>query len=75
VIRTVPLSLQIMGGLGLLAALLGLPALLRPAAVRTALGLKNSPQMVYILRMVGTMLAALGLILLVFSTVYWKASA
>ena len=70
-----PLSLQIMGGLGLLAAAMGLPTLLRPAAVRAALGLKDSPQMVYILRMVGTMLAALGLILIVFATVYWKAAA
>ena len=68
-----PLSLQIMGGLGLLAAALGLPVLLRPAATRAVLGLKDSPQMVYILRIVGTMLAALGLILIVFSTAYWKA--
>ncbi len=70
-----PLSLQIMGGLGLLAAVLGLPTLLRPAATRGLLGLKNSPQMVYILRMAGTMLTALGLILIVFATVYWKAAS
>jgi len=69
-----PLSLQIMGGLGLLSAAMGLPALLRPDATRSLLGLKNTPQMVYILRIVGTMLAALGLILITFSTAYWRAT-
>ena len=68
-----PLSLQIMGGLGLLAAAMGLPTLLRPDATRGLLGLKDTTQMVYILRIVGTMLTALGLILIVFSTAYWKA--
>ena len=68
-----PLSLQIMGLLGLFSGLLGLPLLLRPAAVRGALGLKNTPQMTYILRITGTMLAALGMILIVFAVTFWKA--
>lgn len=72
--ETMPLGLKVMTGLGLLAGALGLPALLRPAAVRALLGLRASPQMVYVLRIVGTMLAALGLILIVFATSYWLAS-
>lgn len=70
-----PLSLKVMALLGVLFGLLGLPTLLRPAALRGWLGLKNTPQMAYILRIVGTMLVAMGLILLVFSTVYWKAGS
>jgi len=68
-----PLSLQIMGLLGLLAAPLGLLLLVRPDGARALLGLKDSPQMAYILRIGGTMLAALGLILIVFATTFWKA--
>ena len=72
-IAPMPLSLQIMGLLGLLAAALGLPLLLRPDGARSLLGLKNSAQMAYILRIGGTMLAALGLILIVFAITFWKA--
>ena len=68
-----PLSLQIMGLLGLLAAALGVPLLVRPDRTRSLLGLKESPQIAYILRIGGTMLAALGLILIVFATTFWKA--
>ena len=71
--RTVPLNLQIMGLLGLIVAALGLPVLARPDKVRVALGLKNTPQMTYILRITGTMLAALGLILIVFAAAFWSA--
>ena len=70
-----PLALQVMGLLGLLCLLLGLPVLLRPDAVRRALGFRDAPQMAYILRITGTMLTALGLILLVFALSYWKAAA
>ena len=70
----VPLGLFVMALLGLTAGALGLPVLLRPDAVRARLGLKNTPQMTYILRIVGTMLAALGLILIVFATTFWKAA-
>ena len=69
-----PLGLFVMALLGLTAGALGLPVLLRPDAVRARLGLKNTPQMTYILRIVGTMLAALGLILIVFATTFWKAA-
>ncbi|WP_420138206.1 hypothetical protein [Sphingomonas sp.] len=69
-----PLSLRIMAGLGLLFGLMGLPVLLRPTATRALLGLKNSPQMVYILRIVGTMLAALGLVLIVFAITFWRTA-
>jgi uncharacterized protein YjeT (DUF2065 family) len=69
-----PLALQVMGLLGLLCLLFGLPVLLRPDAVRRALGFRDAPQMTYILRITGTMLTALGLILLVFAFSYWKAT-
>ena len=69
-----PLGLKIMALLGVLAGLLGLPVLLRPAATRGLLGLQNSPQMAYILRITGTMLAALGLILIVFAFAFWRYS-
>ena len=71
---TMPWSLRIMGLLGVVLALAGLPPLLRPATVRATFGLKSSPQMTYILRIVGTMLAALGLILLTFSAAFWRAT-
>jgi hypothetical protein len=67
-----PLSLRIMALLGLFIGAIGLPVLLRPQATRALLGLKNSPQMTYILRIVGTMLTALGLVLLVFAITFWK---
>ena len=70
-----PLNLQIMGLLGLIAGALGLAVLARPDKVRLALGLKSTPQMTYILRITGTMLAALGLILVVFAVTFWKAGA
>lgn len=69
-----PLSLRIMALLGLLFGAIGLPVLLRPATTRALLGLKNSPQMVYILRIVGTMVTALGLVLLVFAITFWKTA-
>jgi hypothetical protein len=68
-----PLNLIIMGLLGLIAGGLGLPVLARPEATRRLLGLKNTPQMTYILRITGTMLAALGLILIVFAAAFWSA--
>ena len=68
-----PLNLQIMGLLGLIVGALGLPVLARPEATRRLLGLKSTPQMTYILRIVGTMLAALGLILMVFAGAFWSA--
>jgi hypothetical protein len=71
---TMPLSLQIMAALGVLAALLGAPALLAPAFARRVLRLGDTPQAVYVLRIVGTMLAALGLILIVFALAYAGAT-
>lgn len=67
-------SLLVMLGLACLATLLGLLALVEPAAVRRRLALQDTPQMAYILRIVGTMLAALGLILFVFAATYWRAT-
>jgi len=69
-----PLDLQVMALLGLLAGALGLPVLIRPDAARRLLGLKDSGQVTYILRIGGTMLTALGLILLVFALTFWKAA-
>jgi len=69
-----PLDLQVMALLGLLAGALGLPVLIRPDAARRLLGLKESGQVTYILRIGGTMLTALGLILLVFALTFWKAA-
>ena len=68
-------SLLVMDALGALGLLVGLPALLDPDEVRARLGIAESPQMVYILRIVGTMLAALGLILFVFATTYWLSGS
>lgn len=70
-----PLALRIMSLLGVAAVVAGLPVLLAPAWVRATFGLRATPQGAYILRIVGTMLASLGLILLVFAAVYWGASA
>jgi hypothetical protein len=67
-----PLDLQLMALLGILVGGIGLPVLLRPDGARRLLGLKNSPQMAYILRITGTMLAALGLILIVFAVTFWS---
>ena len=72
--QTMPLSLRIMALIGLVIGAAGLPVLLRPAATRALLGLKNTPQMVYILRIVGTMLATLGLVLIVFAITFWKTA-
>lgn len=69
-----PLGLQVMALLGLAMGALGLPVLLRPDAVRRTLGLRATPQMVYILRIAGTMLAALGLILIVFALTFWSTA-
>ena len=67
------LSLIVMVALGALAGYLGLPMLAQPAAFRRRWGLKESPQMTYILRIVGAMFASLGLILLVFAAVFWRS--
>jgi hypothetical protein len=71
----VPLGLQVMALLGAVVGITGLPVLLRPDSVRRALGLRATPQMVYILRIVGTMLTALGLILLVLAFTFWSTAA
>ena len=68
------LSLLVMVALGVLASLLGLPMLVDPAGVRRRLGLRNTPQMTYILRIVGTMFASLGLILFVFAATWWRTT-
>lgn len=68
-----PLGLQVMALLGAVVGALGLPVLIRPAATRRRLGLKDSGQTTYILRIAGTMLTALGLILVVFAITFWKA--
>ncbi len=68
------LSLLVMVALGLLAGIVGLPMLTNPAATRRRWGLTDTPQMTYILRITGTMLAALGLILFVFAATYWRAA-
>ena len=70
-----PLSLRIMALLGVVIGGIGLPVLLRPQATRALLGLKDSPQMAYILRIVGTMLTALGLVLIVFAITFWKTAS
>lgn len=69
-----PLALRIMSLLGILAGAIGLPALLYPATVRATFGLRDTPQIAYVLRIVGAMLASLGLILLVFAGSYWAAA-
>ena len=69
-----PLSLRIMSLLGVAIAVAGLPVLFHPAWVRATFGLRATPQSAYILRIVGSMLAALGLILIVFAFAY-QASA
>jgi hypothetical protein len=67
---TMTLSLQIMAGLGVLAGAVGLPILLAPRFVRALFGWRPTPQLPVILRIVGAMLASLGLILLVFAFAY-----
>jgi hypothetical protein len=67
---TMTLSLQIMAGLGVLAGAVGLPILLAPRLVRALFGWRPTPQLPVILRIVGAMLASLGLILLVFAFAY-----
>ncbi|WCT75136.1 hypothetical protein PQ455_07950 [Sphingomonas naphthae] len=57
-----------------LAATLGLPMLTAPAIVRRAFGWGRTPQSVYILRIAGMMLTALGLILATFTTLFWWAT-
>ena len=70
-----PLALRIMAALGVLAGMIGLPMLLRPAEMRRAFGWRATPQLVYILRIVGTMFAAMGLILLTFAFAYWHSAS
>lgn len=69
------LSLVIMVALALLAGTLGIPMLANPASTRRRWGLRDTPQMTYILRITGTMLAALGLILFVFAATWWQAAS
>lgn len=61
--------------LGVLFGLFGSQILFRPRIVRGVLGLTDSPEMVYIMRIVGTMLTALGLVLIVFALTFWKAAS
>ena len=68
-----PPWLRVMSLLGVAVAVAGLPLLLAPGFVRATFGLRPTPQMVYVLRIVGTMLASLGLILLVFAWTYQAA--
>ena len=68
-----PLSLRIMEWLGVVSAVIGLPLLLAPERVRTSFGWAPTPQLSYILRLCGTMFAAMGLILIMFANVYWRA--
>jgi tetrahydromethanopterin S-methyltransferase subunit E len=68
-----PPNLQIMALLGLVAGALGLPALIQPERTRRRLGLQNSAQSAYMMRIAGTMLTALALILVVFAVTFWKA--
>ncbi|WP_294392352.1 hypothetical protein [uncultured Sphingomonas sp.] len=70
-----PLSLRIMAALGVVIGLAGLPVLLAPARVRRLLGLAPTPQLAYVLRITGAMLASLGLILIVFAIAFWLYSA
>ena len=60
--------------LGIVAAVAGLPVLLAPATVRTTFALRATPQMTYVLRIVGTMLLMLGLTLLLFAFVFWQTT-
>jgi hypothetical protein len=67
------LSLLVMAALGALALFVGVPMLLQPALVRRRWGLKDTPQLAYILRIVGAMFTALGLTLFTFAATYWRA--
>lgn len=66
-----PLSLRIMEWLGLLFLVAGLPGLIVPGFVRATFSLQATPHMAYVLRIVGVMLASLGLVLIVFARSYW----
>jgi hypothetical protein len=68
-----PVSQWIMLALGLGFGALGLPVLLRGDGVRRLLGLRDAPETTYVLRIVGAMLSALGLILIVFALAYASA--
>jgi hypothetical protein len=70
-----PLSLRIMEWLGLLFLVAGAPMLFAPGFVRATFSLRASPQMVYVLRIVGVMVASLGLVLIVFARSYWAYAA
>jgi hypothetical protein len=70
----VALSLQIMALLGLAAGLVGLPVLAAPARVRRLLGWRDTPPLAVVMRIVGAMLASLGLILIVFALVFARAA-
>jgi hypothetical protein len=56
-------SVPLMPMLGVIAAFAGLFVLLRPAALRTRLGIADSEPATYALRIIGAMLFALGLFL------------
>ncbi len=60
--------------LGILAATAGVPLLVTPATVRATFGLRSTPEIAYVLRIVGAMLATLGLILFAFAFAYWRAT-
>jgi len=69
-----PLSLRIMEWLGVLFLVAGMTALFAPGFVRATFALRSTPQMVYVLRIVGVMLASLGLVLIVFARSFWAYS-
>ena len=70
-----PLALRIMDLLGVALLVVGLPLLLAPGFVRSSFRLRATPQMAYVLRICGTMIASLGLVLMVFARSYWAASS
>ena len=69
-----PPWLRLMSLLGILAAGAGMPLLVTPATVRATFGLRATPEIAYILRIVGAMLAALALIMFAFALAYWRAT-
>ena len=70
-----PWSLRIMELLGVALLVAGGPVLVAPAFVRRTLGLPPTAQLAYVLRIVGTVVASLGLVLIVFARVFWSATA
>jgi uncharacterized protein YjeT (DUF2065 family) len=67
-------ALVLQAGIGAAAGIAGLGLLLRPRAAGRLLGLAEGEPTSYILRIAGMMLAALGLFLTGFATVFALAS-